>query len=137
MAKILPFPGPGVRAEIHTMVSLYASGKWSRQRMMTAVAGKLDEYGISSLVVGNYVVRKAEPVTTVLGIWPVVFVESKTVTSKPMCPTCESGVCGYLAGDKVITVMCLDCGCIYEFKEEADHEDHKDDGKDLVSRPPR
>jgi len=145
MAKILPFPGPGVRAEIHTMVSLYASGKWSMQRMMTAVAGRLDEYGINSLSIGNYTVRKIDPETdpetdpdpALLAIWPVVIIESETITvsDKPMCPVCKSEVRGYLFGDEDVTVTCLDCGCIYEFKEGADHEDHKDDGKDLVSGP--
>ena len=117
MARILPFPGPGVRAEIHTAIQLHAAGKLSRQKMMTFVAGKLAEYGLRCLNVNDYEVRVVEPIATVLGIWPVVIIEARQLSSSPNCPACGGESCGYLAGDDTVTVMCKDCGCIYMFKE--------------------
>jgi len=115
-AKILPFPGPGVRAEIHTSIQLHAAGKISRQQMMTFVAGRLAEYGLKRINIGNYAVRLAEPNITITGVWPVVIIEARQVSPEPHCPACRSEVYGYLAGDEVVKVMCVDCGCIYEFK---------------------
>jgi len=124
MAKILPFPGPGVRAEIHGAIRLHAAGELSRQQMMSFVAGRLGEYGLRRLTIGDYAVSLAEPLFTSAGVWPVVIIEARQPSAEPRCPACRSDVAGYLAGDDVVTVMCRDCGCVYQFKEVGIDENH-------------
>ncbi len=116
MASIYAFPGPGVWAEIHDAIRLHAAGKLSRQRMMSFVAGRLSEYGLRRLNVNNYEVRVAEPVHTIFGIWPVVIIEARQVSENPSCLACGEIGCRYLGGDDIMTVMCLDCGCIYKYR---------------------
>lgn len=91
--------------------------------MMTFIADRLAEYGIKSLRVNNCTVRVAEPMNTVLGFWPVVVIESDQVSDNHNCPACGSGICGYLSGDEVITVMCRACGAIYKLREASADED--------------
>lgn len=85
--------------------------------MMTRVSGVLKQHGITFLRLDGYSVRLIESNVTPLGAFPVVLIQSDRVSTDPHCPACGSDVCGYLAGDKVVMVMCQDCGCIYEFKE--------------------
>lgn len=115
MAKILAFPGAGVRAEIHTAIQLHAAGKMSRQKMMSFVAGRLGEYGLKRLSVNSYAVRVVDPVEP-FWPWPVVIIEAKHVSGNPCCPVCGEIGCGYLAGDEIMTIMCLECGCIYNYR---------------------
>lgn len=116
MAAVLPFPNQSVRALIHTTIKLWAAGKWSRQQMMSQVSDTMGSYGCSKLAINNYTVRVDTPVITNIGKFPVVTIEAKGVTNGSTCPVCRSKEYGYLAGENVITAMCLDCGCIYRFK---------------------
>lgn len=122
MATVHPFPNQSVRALIHTVIQLYAAGKWTRQQMMSQVHDTLRQYGVTKLTVNNYTVRVVEPVITKAGTFPVVLIEGGEVSASIGCPACHSREAGYMAGDAVVTVMCQDCGCIYSFharKEES------------------
>jgi len=114
LAKILPFPGPGVRGEIHDAIQLHAAGKLSGRRMADFIAGRLAEYGIKRLNINNYSVKVVDPAGIVAG--PVILIQARGITEEPCCPVCRSKACGYLGGREVITVMCRGCGAIYKFK---------------------
>jgi len=116
LAKILPFPGPRVRAEIHAAIQSHAVGRLSRQEIVTFVAGRLSEYGLRKLNVNSYTVKVIDPIPAVLGIWPVILIQARGITEEPCCPVCRSKACGYLGGREVITIACRGCGAIYEYK---------------------
>ena len=64
-------------------------------------------------------VAELEALTTPLVAWiNVAIIESHSISSRLGCPVCYSAEAGYLAGDKVITAACRDCGCIYKFREK-------------------
>lgn len=111
--KLYCFPGPETRQRIDTAIQLYASGRWSRQKTMTYIAGILDAYGVTRLRVRNYVVRKVEAVT-VDWPYPVVIVESQEEVFD-QCPACGSDDYKYLAGEApAIKTWCMSCGCVYQ-----------------------
>lgn len=121
MAKIIPFPGQSDRSYIHDAIQLYATGRWSRQQMMSAVARALSLYGVNRLPVRNYYVRLEVPAITSVGIFPVVIIEAQEKTYK-RCPVCGSDDSRYLAGEAlVIKVWCMGCGSIY--RKEVDREE--------------
>ncbi|SHH43573.1 hypothetical protein [Desulforamulus hydrothermalis] len=117
MATVHPFPNQSVRALVHSVIQMYAAGKWTRQQMMSQVHDTLRQYGISRLNINNYNVRIVEPVITSAGVFPVVIIEGGEVSASIGCPACHSREAGYLAGDSTVTVMCRSCGCIYQFRE--------------------
>ncbi|MFZ5688630.1 MAG: hypothetical protein ACOY9Y_10745 [Bacillota bacterium] len=123
MAKVYQFPNQSTRALIHTVIQLYAAGKWTRQQMMSQVHDTLKSYGITRLDIDNYTVRVAEPVVTSIGKFPVIIIEAKQISESLNCPACRNARdAGYLTGDAIVTVMCRRCGCIYSFharKEES------------------
>lgn len=57
MATVHPFPNQAARALIHSVIQLYAQGKWTRQQMMSQVHDTLRQYGISKLDINNYTVK--------------------------------------------------------------------------------
>lgn len=116
MATVHQFPNQAARALIHSVIQLYAAGKWTRQQMMSQVHDTLKQYNITELNINNYTVKIDAPVITGLGEFPVVIIKAREVSRDIGCPACYSREAGYLAGDAVITVMCRDCGCIYQFK---------------------
>lgn len=120
MATVLQFPNLSVRALIHSVIQMYAQGKWSRQQMMSQVHDTLQHYGVSKLDINNYSVKVDAPVITGIGKFPVVIIEAKEVSQGIGCPACYSREAGYLAGDSVVTVMCRGCGCIYQFRERGE-----------------
>jgi len=122
LAKILPFPGPRVRAEIHAAIQSHAVGRLSRREMVTFVAGRLSEYGLRKLNVNSYTVKVIDPIPAVLGIWPVILIQARQVSTEPCCPVCRSEACGYLDGGEVVTLICRGCGAIYEYKEVTEDE---------------
>lgn len=110
---IYQFPTPTDRQRCHTALQLYAAGRWTRQQMMTHIVGVMDKYRISTLRVGNFSVRKADPVVTSTGSWPVVVVIADK-QAYDRCPVCEDKQFDYLAGEAPeLTVFCRGCGSIY------------------------
>ena len=116
MATVHPFPNQSTKALIHTIIKLYAAGKWSRQQMMSQVHDTMQQYGITKLNIDNYSVKVDAPVITSVGEFSVVIIEAREVSQGIGCPVCHSREAGYLAGDNLVTVMCQDCGCIYQFR---------------------
>jgi len=57
MSKIYSFPDQSVRSFIHNAIKLYATGRWSRQQMVSEVFNTLNQYKVSRLNVGDYSVR--------------------------------------------------------------------------------
>lgn len=108
------FPTAQDRASIHTAIQLYSSNQWTRQQMMTHISSIMDKYGVSHMAVNNYTVKKARPIETVLGIWPLVLIEPDR-SPHMACPVCREDKWGYLAGEApVATAFCRGCGAIYE-----------------------
>lgn len=120
MSKVIPFPGPGDRAFIHDAIQLYAKGKWTRQKMMTAVEKALKLYEVTKLSVKNYTVKLDAPVVTSIGTFSVVIIEAKKGIFK-QCPACGHTGSRYISGEApVITVWCMRCSGIY--RKEVPHE---------------
>ncbi len=111
-------PNQAARALIHSVIQLYAAGKWTRQQMMDRIHQTMKQYGCTTLHFENFTVRITEPVVTSMGQFNVAIIESHSISSRLGCPVCYSAEAGYLAGDKVITAACRDCGCIYKFREK-------------------
>ncbi len=107
---------PQVR--IHSIVQRYAAGKCGRQEMITGIVRVLKIHKVSCMNIYGYSVRLIEPNITPIGVLPVVLIISDGPFKTSHCPACGSGVHGYLGGES--TVMCHDCGCIYEFREAGD-----------------
>ena len=108
------FPSPEVREKIHNSIMSYTTGRTSRLDMMSYIYGTLTSYGVKKMAVRNYIVRCTQPVETPIGTFPVIIIESKGKVHSS-CPTCESNVYGYLAGEApTIKVMCHSCGAYYE-----------------------
>ena len=82
--------------------------------MMSHVSNILDKYRVSRMAVNNYTVKKARPIETVLGIWPLVLIEPDRKPHRA-CPVCRENEWGYLAGEApAVTAFCRGCGAIYE-----------------------
>lgn len=108
------FPGPEVREEIHSTIMAYTKSKLSRLQMHELINSLLDMYKVKRLSVRNYTVRQTIPVTTPMGTFPVIIIESKGKVHGS-CPTCESREFGYLAGEyPTIKAMCMQCGTYYQ-----------------------
>lgn len=116
MATVHPFPNQSVRALIHSVIQLYAAGKWTRQKMMSQVHDTLKHYGVTQMKMDGYTVRIISH-----GEFPVVLIAGEKTKTERGCPACKGQAFGFLAGGNesgVVTGMCLDCGCIYGFIHE-------------------
>jgi hypothetical protein len=117
MPKLYPLPIADIRSPIHKTVLAYANAKISRNQMNCAISGLFKAYGITELALDNYRIRIIDdPITTRLGVFPVVVMESDAVAQGPTCPVCGNTSPGYLGGDTVIAAACLDCGTFYQYE---------------------
>jgi len=114
MARVYKFPTQTDRNNIKGLIRLYATGIITRQCMMTQIEGILVARRVSKLHIDSFVVRRAKPVVTPKGIFPVVIIEaSKDVFDS--CPACGCEYGKYIAGEApVVTFWCDECGCIYQ-----------------------
>ncbi len=114
--SVYPFPNASARALIHTIIQLHAAGKWTRQQMMDQIHYVMGQYKCKKIKIHDYTVRISSPVATSIGVFNTVIIEANKISDNIGCPACHGTEAGYLNGDRAITAMCRDCGCIYQFK---------------------
>jgi len=114
IARVHKFPTQTDRNIIKGLIRLYARSVITRQSMMTQIESMLVTRRVSKVYIDSFVVRRAKPVVTPRGTFPVIIIEAnKDIYDR--CPACDCGGGKYIAGEApVVTFWCGGCGCIYQ-----------------------
>ena len=114
IGRVYKFPTQADRNTIKGLIRLYATCTITRQCMMTQISNIMKSKRVSKLHIDSFVVRRAKPVVTPKGIFPVIIIEAnKDVFER--CPACGCEHGKYIAGEApVVTFWCDECGCIYQ-----------------------
>lgn len=118
MANVYQFPTQADKILVHGIINSFAKGKCTRVTMMCQIGHIFDTLHINKLNIFNYTVKLIDR----FGDIPVIYIEAKEIHDK--CPTCHSTTASYLLTQEenlkkdydVISVTCLDCGCVYATK---------------------
>jgi hypothetical protein len=109
MAKVVPFtPHHQLRRAVVNLYNQMVSGKLTRQQLTTILVDMMDCMGLKRLDLGNFVLLRDS-----CGDRDFVWTKGK-VSYTGACPVCESREAHYLAGVKMVGLMCPKCGCIFD-----------------------
>jgi len=114
MAKVYHLPGEDARFYIRRAITLQAAGRIGQRAMNDMIAQVLRWYGVKKLVCSNFRVKDAGDIQTTVGTFPVVVIEGLHCSLDGGCPACGGREGSWLRGERVVTVFCRSCGCVYE-----------------------